>query len=128
MLKPLASDRPLNPSSLSKSPLAARNLGCWRILSLLLWALLGAASRTAVAQANEWTWMGGSNMIDCLLPNGNYGEAGADGMLVVRSAANIPEGRYGAAIWTDKEGNFWIFGGDSNSSGSDGQNNLKRHQ
>jgi hypothetical protein len=40
---------------------------------------------------------GGSNSV--------YGTKGT------ADAANLPGGRYGAASWTDAQGNFWLFGG-----------------
>jgi N-acetylneuraminic acid mutarotase len=52
--------------------------------------------------AGEWTWMGGSNAFD---QSGSYGVQG------LAAASNIPGARYGAASWTDSEGNFWLFGG-----------------
>ena len=51
---------------------------------------------------NEWTWMGGSSQIN---QSGVYGERGT------AAAANIPGARIASAIWTDKSGNFWLFGG-----------------
>jgi N-acetylneuraminic acid mutarotase len=50
----------------------------------------------------EWTWIGGSGTQT--LP-GVYGTLGSP------SAGSAPGGRLGAATWTDKEGNFWLFGG-----------------
>lgn len=52
----------------------------------------------------EWTWMSGSDQV-CQEP-GVYGTLG------VPSAANVPGARVGAAAWTDKQGNLWLFGGD----------------
>jgi len=52
----------------------------------------------------QWTWIGPSNSI---LANQNsaYGTQGTP------AAANAPGGRQSAASWTDKSGNFWLFGG-----------------
>ena len=52
--------------------------------------------------SNEWTWMGGSNVGN---QSGVYGTQG------VASANNIPGGREEFIGWTDKQGNFWVFGG-----------------
>lgn len=52
--------------------------------------------------AGEWTWMGGSNLVN---QPGTYGKLG------VADAANTPGARSGAAAWTDASGNFWLFGG-----------------
>jgi PKD repeat protein len=53
--------------------------------------------------ANEWTWMRGTNT-----PNdpGVYGTQG------ISSPLNYPPAQgYGAASWTDLNGNFWLLGG-----------------
>src|ERR1035438_9674005 len=57
---------------------------------------------TAKAQQGQWTWMNGSN-----LP-GAPGHFGTQGVF---AAGNTPPGFYEAGEWTDKEGNFWLFGG-----------------
>jgi N-acetylneuraminic acid mutarotase len=50
----------------------------------------------------QWTWEGGSNLA---WGNANYGTKG------VAAATNVPGARDGGATWTDREGNFWLFGG-----------------
>ena len=57
--------------------------------------------------SNQWTWMGGGDSVACLAcgPPGVYGTLGAP------AAANSPGGRAEALTWTDKNGNFWMFGG-----------------
>lgn len=50
----------------------------------------------------EWTWVGGSSLID---QNGVWGTKG------VASSENIPSPRTGAATWVDAQGNLWLFGG-----------------
>jgi hypothetical protein len=50
----------------------------------------------------EWTWVGGSNV------NGQMGEYGSEG---TAAASNVPGARTLGAAWTDKSGNFWLFGG-----------------
>jgi hypothetical protein len=57
--------------------------------------------------AGQWTWMGGSNMIN---QPGIYGAQGA------AAPANIPGCREQAVSWTDSSGNFWLFGGDGYDS------------
>jgi hypothetical protein len=52
--------------------------------------------------AGEWTWMNGSNGFN---QNGTYGTLGA------AAAGNVPGARQNAVSWTDKSGNFWLFGG-----------------
>lgn len=49
-----------------------------------------------------WAWMGGANAVNSA---GSYGQLGAP------AAANLPPARGGASSWTDKSGNFWLFGG-----------------
>jgi len=57
--------------------------------------------------AKLWTWVGGSNVV------GGYYQSGAGvyGTLGTPAKENIPSGRSGAATWSDKEGNLWLFGG-----------------
>ncbi len=51
-----------------------------------------------------WTWVGGSN----------YGyPVGIDGTQGVPSTSNIPPSRSRAASWSDSNGNFWLFGGET---------------
>ena len=57
---------------------------------------------------NEWTWMGGSNIVN---------QYGVYGVLETPAAANIPTSRDSATSWTDREGNFWLFGGDGFGAG-----------
>ena len=52
--------------------------------------------------AGKWTWVGGSST--AALP-GTWGTLGTP------AAANLPGARYPAASWSDKSGNFWLFGG-----------------
>ncbi|MFZ1084338.1 MAG: kelch repeat-containing protein [Terracidiphilus sp.] len=52
---------------------------------------------------NLWTWMGGNSMDD---------QPGAYGLLGVSAAGDIPGSRSGAASWTDRSGNLWLFGGE----------------
>ena len=42
---------------------------------------------------------------------GEYGQPGVYGTQGQPSVANIPGGRLGPVSWTDKDGNFWLFGG-----------------
>lgn len=50
----------------------------------------------------EWTWMGGSNIIQ---RPGVYGTMGTP------AATNTPGARAWATTWTDSGGNFWLLGG-----------------
>lgn len=61
--------------------------------------LVFAASLT---HAQEWAWMGGAQQ---------HNATGVYGSLLVPSSANAPGARAGAASWTDRDGNFWLYGG-----------------
>lgn len=50
----------------------------------------------------EWTWIGGSNLIDA---PGTYGTQGISG------SKNVPGARSQAVSWIDAAGNLWLFGG-----------------
>jgi N-acetylneuraminic acid mutarotase len=52
--------------------------------------------------SNEWTWIGGANVIN---------QPGTYGTLGTAAPSNVPGGRWSPASWTDMSGNFWLFGG-----------------
>jgi hypothetical protein len=52
--------------------------------------------------ALQWTWMGGSDVVN---KPGTFGTQG------VAAASNIPGALAFSAYWTDSSGNFWLFGG-----------------
>jgi hypothetical protein len=58
--------------------------------------------------ANEWTWVSGSNVA---------GHAGSYGTMGIASTENVPGGRSGAVGWADASGNLWLFGGMSPNVG-----------
>jgi N-acetylneuraminic acid mutarotase len=62
----------------------------------------GSLCPTANAQANEWTWMGGSI---------TAGTSGVYGTLGSPAPGNAPGARWTASTWTDPKGNVWLFGG-----------------
>ena len=63
----------------------------------------------------QWTWMGGSNLID---------QAGVYGTLGKAAASNMPGGRNSAVGWSDAAGNFYLFGGEgADSSAAQGDLN-----
>jgi hypothetical protein len=70
---------------------------------------------------NQWAWMGGSIASTCT-SNGSGGNTCTDdpvfGTLGQPSALSIPGTRYGAYTWTDKAGNFWLFGGEESLAGT----------
>jgi hypothetical protein len=59
----------------------------------------------------QWTWMGGSNVVN---QSGIYGVQGTS------APGNIPGARFHAVSWTDASGNFWLFGGNVNALNSSG--------
>ena len=50
----------------------------------------------------EWTWVGGSQLVN---QSGSYGTLGTAG------ASNVPGGRYYSSAWLGKDGSFWLYGG-----------------
>jgi N-acetylneuraminic acid mutarotase len=52
--------------------------------------------------SKEWTWVSGNSTVNA---KGVYGTLGT------AAAANVPGARNGAVSWTDRSGNFWLFGG-----------------
>ncbi len=52
--------------------------------------------------ANEWTWVGGSNLVN---------QAGVYGTLGTPATSDFPGARRNAAFWTGSDGRFWLFGG-----------------
>ena len=56
---------------------------------------------------NQWVWMSGSSVLA-----NSYGWTGVYGNLGTPAAGNTPGSRIGAAGWTDKSGNLWLFGGE----------------
>ncbi len=62
-------------------------------------------------QAQEWTWIKGSTIVNS---SGTYGTMGS------AASTNMPGSREGAISWTDNSGNLWIFGGNGFSSSNYG--------
>jgi N-acetylneuraminic acid mutarotase len=70
---------------------------------LLLLTACGKGDRSATAPVhNEWCWVSGSPVID---------QAGVYGVKSASTDTTVPGGRLYAVSWTDKNGNFWLFGG-----------------
>jgi len=53
---------------------------------------------------DEWAWMSGSSDAGYI--------AGAYGALEIPATGNYPGSRYFATSWDDRQGNFWLFGGE----------------
>jgi N-acetylneuraminic acid mutarotase len=67
--------------------------------------------------SNEWTWMAGNN--SAATSTSNF--PGVYGTLGTAAAANVPGSRVNETSWTDRSGNFWIFGGSGyDSAGNNG--------
>jgi N-acetylneuraminic acid mutarotase len=81
--------------------------------------LIGCGGSSHITQpppvVNGWTWMSGANIA---------GQSGVYGTQGTASASNVPGARHIGVSWTDKSGNFWLFGGDGrDSTGSFGHLN-----
>jgi N-acetylneuraminic acid mutarotase len=61
-----------------------------------------ASTVVSPSTKNQWTWVSGSNIAN---QPGSYGQQG------IAAFTNIPPARYGALSWTDRSGNFWLYGG-----------------
>ena len=82
-----------------------------RLLALCLPALPGFSLPAVGQNANQWTWMGGSNTVGSNCPNSFCGRPGVYGTLGTPTAANVPGSRSDAVGWSDANGNLWLFGG-----------------
>lgn len=61
----------------------------------------------------QWTWMSGSKLNHYQY----FGVGGTYGVLGEPGRADTPGGRDLAAAWTDRAGNFWLFGGEGTGAG-----------
>ncbi len=93
----------------AQSPSARyENRTCWTDLGGRFWQYGGFGTNMENdlwmfdPNTNQFTWVSG-------LLTGNA--VGAYGVMGVPSAANNPEGSFGAPYWTDLQGDFWMFGG-----------------
>jgi N-acetylneuraminic acid mutarotase len=73
--------------------------------------------------SKEWVWQGGPDKLPTQCspnPTGPFcGGLGTYGPKGVFADGNLPSGRDSAARWTDRNGNFWLFGGEGfDSSGN----------
>jgi N-acetylneuraminic acid mutarotase len=102
----------LGVASSNTVPGARSEAAAWTDSSGNLWLFGGNGFDSAGTEAvlndlwkysnGEWTWMGGSDLVNS---KGQYGTLGVAG------AANTPGARDWPATWTDTSGNFWLFGG-----------------
>ncbi len=85
-----------------------------QVFLLCFSALLVALCAAANAQTGEWAWMGGSSILTNCYQIENQlvcGQPGVYGTLGIAAAGNTPGSREGAASWTDRNDNLWLFGG-----------------
>ncbi len=115
----------LGMPSANNIPGARSNGATWIDASGNLWIFGGGGFDSAGTFGNlndlwkysngEWTWMGGSNVVN---QKGIYGSMGTP------AATNIPGGRATSVTWTDTSGNVWLFGGNGyDSAGTQGELN-----
>jgi hypothetical protein len=77
-----------------------------------------------IPSTGEWAWMAGSNVLPSCTATTACGASGVYGAIGTPSPSNIPGGRGSAVVWTDHNGNFWLFGGYGiDSSGNTGSLN-----
>jgi hypothetical protein len=65
--------------------------------------------------AGEWTWIGGSDQ-----PN----QPGVYGVQGTAAPTNVPGARDSSVAWTDAQGNFWLFGGETGTTNSPADSNF----
>jgi hypothetical protein len=68
------------------------------VLGLVVCGMLCARGQVA----GEWTWMNGDTVSQSLAHYGTQGEF---------DSLNTPPALYETCEWTDKDGNFWLYGG-----------------
>jgi gliding motility-associated-like protein len=83
-----------------KKSITLKQSGMARIFSFFLFFFL--IKTNVQAQLGTYTWVHGVDT------GGNIGNYGVKGM---PADSNLPAARYQSAYWTDKQGNFWMFGG-----------------
>ncbi len=118
--------------SASNVPGGRNSAVCWTDAAGNFWLFGGFGLSTAIDTpgalndlwefgAGQWTWTGGSNLLQ---------QPGSYGTLGVAAPGNIPGARSGAVSWTDASGNFWLFGGygeDSSGGSMDSLNDLWKY-
>src|SRR5437879_433199 len=78
------------------------------ILILSVSICLSIQSQGQISPNSLWMWMNGDSTGNVKTVFGTQGTP---------SPANKPGGRYGSISWTDRSGNLWMFGGESDTSG-----------
>jgi N-acetylneuraminic acid mutarotase len=98
----------------------------WKVSNGLIWIFGGHADDSAFSEdeindlwrynpgTGEWTWVGGSNLVN---------QPGTYGVMGVSAPANIPGARDTCASWRDSDDRLWLFGGFGHDS-TGGNGNL----
>jgi len=73
-----------------------------KFLSLLFFIALFYTRLCYSQNPGEWVWLNGSNGINTAATFGTKG---------IPAAGNAPHAGYEACEWTDKNGNYWLYGG-----------------
>ena len=119
---PLMSCASLCPQRFGSSRFILRNYR-WLKLYVALMALAFVCDARSRAQTNEWTWMAGNETVSTSC-GGTCRAAPIYGAKGQPALTNTPGGRIGSAVWTDVQGNLWLFGGfGSDSAGTAGNLN-----
>ena len=122
----------------SNTPGARIGAATWSDHDGNLWLFSGAIQLNDLwkfaPSTNEWAWMGGNNQ-EVYSRGGGPGEnppcieRGVYGTQGVAAPGNLPGSRNGSTTWTDRQGNFWLYGGvgmDSTGYSSGYLNNLSK--
>lgn len=73
---------------------------------------------------NQWAWVSGSSVLGTGQCGTLAGQPGVYGTQGTPASTNTPGGRQAHVSWTDRSGNFWLFGGyGCTSTGSNGDLN-----
>src|ERR1700722_14473802 len=95
-----------------------------KVLLLITIALM---TFNSYGQMGEWTWINGDSTTNSrgqylaqLVCDSSTNALGPYGTQGAFDSLNPPPGLYEACEWTDKQGNFWMFGGESNSGSING--------
>lgn len=114
-----------NMAALSNNPGSRSSACAWKDNSGNLWLGGGFGSYSGFGNcswgdlwmyspsSNNWTWVKGAN-VPFTSP--------AYGTLAVASATADPGSRTGSCAWTDSNGDFWLFGGETYLSANTGDN------
>jgi N-acetylneuraminic acid mutarotase len=64
----------------------------------------------------KWIWMGGNNTtpLGCIYPGSSCSSPAVTGTVGTPAAGNFPGPIFEPASWTDKSGQFWLYGGGGN--------------